>query len=121
MKIITITFALLIAAIGLQAQAVRIKSKSTLADSIWINRGAIEVQPFLTGSDSTTVRSIDYIFHPNRDTLLNLNVEVKMYDKSATLISSTYIIAPGNIFLKWTALINKVDNYILKKRLNKQN
>lgn len=115
------TFLLLLAAIGSSAQAIKIKSKSTLADSIWINRGALEVMPFLTGSDSTVVRSIDYNFSPQRDTSQSFTIQVRLYDKNAGYISSSFITAPGTLFLRWLQILNKIDNYILKKRLNKQN
>lgn len=116
-----LTFLLLLVAIGSNAQTVKIKSKSALADSIYINRGALEVIPFLTSSDSTMVRSIDYCFRPNRDTLQAFQIEVRMYDKNAGYIASTFSSAPANLFLKWLGLITKIDNYVLKKRLNKQN
>ncbi len=116
-----LTFLLLIVAIGVQAQTIKIKSKSVLADSIWINRGAIEVMPFLTGSDSTMIRSVDYSFSSKRDTLLPFVIELRMYDKNAGFVSASVLSAPGNLFLKWAAIITKIDNYVTKKRIAKQN
>jgi hypothetical protein len=116
-----LTLVLLIVAIGAHAQTVKIKSRSALADSIYINRGAVEVVPFVTGADSTMIRSMDYTFNPRRDTLQNFNVEVRLYDNNAKYVQSSFFSVPGNLFLKWQAIITKIDNYVTKKRLVKQN
>jgi hypothetical protein len=115
-----LTFLLLIATISVQAQTVQITSKA-LGDLIWINRNALEIVPFATGADSTIIRSIDYRFTAQRDTLQQFNIEVRMYDKNASYIASYNMVAPGSIFLKWAGIVNKLDNYTLKKRLIKQN
>ncbi len=116
----SIIILLLFAAIGSSAQT-KIKSKSALADSIWLNKGAIEIQPFLTTSDSIMVRSMDYKFTALRDTTNVINIEVRLYDKNAGYISSAFLTASGSLFLRWAGLINKLDVFTLKKRLNKQN
>ncbi len=118
----TIIFLLLIAAIGAKAQtAIKIKSKSPLADSIWINRGAIEVSPLATGNGADTIRSIDYCFSPARDTLGNFIIYVASYNKVAGLVLTDRLFVSQALYSKWKVLINALDAYIIaqRKRINK--
>lgn len=106
-----IIFLLLIAAIGASAQtaATKIKSKSALADSIWLNRGAIEVSPIQTGNGSDTIRSIDYKFHSNRDTLSSMTIEINSYNKNGGLLATDFITVPQTLYSRWKALITPLD------------
>lgn len=119
-----LTFLLLIAAIGSNAQIlVKIKSKSALADSIYINRGASELVLFVVNATGDTARSMDYSFSATSDTLLTTKVEVKLYDKRAGCINTASIIMPDGQFNKWTVLNNRLLLYIQSalKRVSKQN
>lgn len=116
------TLLLLIAAIGANAQIlIKIKSKSALADSIWINRGAAETPPIPNGSSTDTVRSWDYKLCPNRDTLQIMNVIVNYYNKSGSLMMTDYLQIPQSLFNRWKVLLNALDAYIVaqRKRINK--
>lgn len=122
MKTFNIIILLLIAAIGSHAQTIKIKSKSVLADSIWVVRSAIEIAPTPTGSGSDTIRSIIYQISPGRDTLGSMSIQIYSYNKSAGLIATDYITASQTLYSRWKSLITAIDTYILaqRKRLVKQ-
>ena len=116
-----LTILILFAAIRSNAQIIKIKSKSILADSIWINRGAIEVAPLPTGNGSDTIRSIDYKIYPSRDTLQTMTIQVSSYNKNAGLIMTDYVQASESLYGRWKPIITAIDTYIQaqRKRISK--
>lgn len=116
-----ITLVLLIAAITANAQMTKVKSKSALADSIWLPKAGLEINPIIISAQGDTARSIDYVIHPSRDTTASFAVDVRYFNKSGAQITSYSAAITPSFFAKWTALITKLDLYISThiNRINK--
>lgn len=111
-----IILALLVAAIGANAQVlVKIKSKQ-LGDSIYINRGAAELTSFVINANGDTARSFDYSINCSRDSLSQTALQINIYDKRAAQIGITYLSMPDPIFTHWLLFYNRIDLYIQAQR-----
>lgn len=119
---LTILFA--IAAISVQAQTmIKIKSKSAIADSIWMPKYGQEIMNITANAQGDTVRSIDYLIHVTSDTTVTFPVQINYYDKNGTIMTTVSKQMPANVYLKWTALETKLYTWIFNntRRLSKQN
>lgn len=120
-----LTFLLLIAAIGVNAQTmIKVKSKNlTLADSIWMPKYGQEIIKISANTQGDTVRSVDILARITSDTTINIPIEIRYYDKSGVLLSTLKKDMPSNIYLKWTALETKIYTWIFNntRQLAKQN
>lgn len=120
-----LTFLLLIAAIGVNAQTmIKVKSKNlTLADSIWMPKYGQEIIKITANAQGDTVRSVDILARITSDTTINIPIEIRYYDKSGALLSTLKKDMPSNIYLKWTALETKIYTWIFNntRQLAKQN
>jgi len=116
-----IIFLLLIVAIGVKAQtAVTVTSKA-LGDQIVLQPGSFEVTPIIVTLQGDTARSLSWVSNSiQRDTTQAFSVIVVVYDKKGVVLNSSNTIVPASTYAKWALFLNKIDNYILKKRLVKQ-
>jgi hypothetical protein len=119
-----LTFLLLIAAIGVNAQTmIKVKSKSALADSIWMPKYGQEAVFITVTPLGDTVRSVDYYMTITSDTTLVAPLQIRYYDKTGAVLSTVQKQMPAGTFLKWTLLETKIYTWIFNntKRLAKQN
>lgn len=107
-----VTLAFLLAAFGAHAQFTRVKSKSALADSIWLPKGAREMQPIVVNTHGDTARSFCYVVDFSRDTTGMTTIQPSVYDKYGNLLKGEYLLMPGSNYKKWGLLIVPLDSYI---------
>jgi hypothetical protein len=120
-----LTFLLLIAAIGANAQTmIKVKSKNlTLNDSLWMPKYGQEIVNIPANALGDSVRSVDILAHITSDTTINIQLELRYYDKSGSLLTTVKKDMPASVYSKWTALQTKLYTWIFlnTKRLAKQN
>jgi hypothetical protein len=107
-----IIFAFLLAAIGAHAQLTKIKSKSALADSIWLPKGARECQPIIVTTYGDTARSFYYNVDFGRDTTSTVTITPMVFNKQGTQLRIETLTMPGASYRKWGLLIVPLDAYI---------
>jgi hypothetical protein len=118
MKKTIIGIALLIVAIGANAQAIKkINSKFTPGDFIWQPPGAREVTPIAVNTGTDTIRTIGYLVNFPRDTTGGFSVLVTGYDRNAAPIYQYTINSQCNVYNKWTVLVTSLDALIHSKQL----
>jgi hypothetical protein len=116
MKKLTITFSLLIVAIGSFAQPIiKVKSK-VLSDSIFMYRGGFEVTGIIVDTNGDTARSCSYSLTFYRDTLGSGNVFLNYYDKKANFLTQDLLPFAQSGYPDWIAFLTPLDAFVHTKR-----
>lgn len=100
--------------IGLTANAQLRKSQSTLADSIVMKQGAIEIEPVIVNAQGDTARSLDWTaFNLQReDTTAGCQTYVQLYDKNGRSIAQFNCPIPASVIAVWGIDPSPIDDYI---------
>jgi hypothetical protein len=105
-----ITFLLLVAAIGVNAQN-KIKSKA-LGDSITIPKGSFEIKPLIVTAQGDTARSLTWsTIQMQRDTTVGFKINIILFDKYGLKLSDFGLNAPP--LTNTAAYLNGIDNFVM--------
>lgn len=106
-----IIFLLLIAAIKVNAQNIRIKSY--LGDSITVVKGYRQLTPILVTMTGDTARSYTWYTGPIlRDSTANTCINLMLFDRNAQVVGIKSLSISETTYTKWSSLFTAIDNYI---------